>query len=82
MSKYLIIESRSPFDVVEPRNDCQMVADLANSGHDVTLFMVENGVVPVRSHSESTGLADLRNVRLRADSFSLNDSKFGIGSLN
>lgn len=51
MASYMLIESRDPFEV----NDVAYFYDLASSlksrGNDVTLFLVQNGVLPARQSS-------------------------------
>ena len=48
MARYLLIESRDPFD----SNDTQFWSDLAGqlaaAKNEVTLFLVQNGVLPAR----------------------------------
>lgn len=72
MAKYFLIESRSQFDATEVNNNYQLALDLAQSGHETTLFLVENGVLGARM-SASTGLANLSSVKLLADDFSLKE---------
>lgn len=73
MSQYLLIESRNPFD----SNDCANFVDLARGltedGHDVTVYFVQNGVLPVRAHARSALVAALAagGVTMLADVFSL-----------
>jgi predicted peroxiredoxin len=75
MHKYLLIESRDPFE----SNDVAYLYDLAGTlkqqGHDVTLFLLQNGVLPARKGPRSQRLADLSKagVRVMADDFSLHE---------
>lgn len=75
MTDYLLIESRDPFD----SNDTQYIRDLAKGlkrqGHEVTLFLVQNGVLPARPNVHSTALSDLARagVEVLADDFSLSE---------
>ncbi len=73
MAKYFLIESRSPFDSAEVKNNYQLASDLASKGHEVTLFLVENGVFAVRSTAEINDFSKLTNVNLFADDFSLRE---------
>ena len=52
MAKYFLIESRSPFDSAEVNNNYQLASDLASKGHEVSLFLVENGVFAAREMAE------------------------------
>jgi sulfur relay (sulfurtransferase) complex TusBCD TusD component (DsrE family) len=75
MSRYLLIESRDPFD----SNDTEFCRDLAQqlvaANNEVTLFLVQNGVLPTRSGARSDELTRLAGagVRVLADSFSLKE---------
>ena len=75
MSRYLLIESRDPFD----SNDTGFCRDLAQqlvaANNEVTLFLVQNGVLPARSGVRSGDLTKLAGagVRVLADSFSLKE---------
>jgi predicted peroxiredoxin len=75
MAKYLLIESRDPFEA----NDVAYLLDLAGTlkqqGNDVTLFLVQNGVLPARKGPRSQRLADLAKagVKIQADDFSLKE---------
>ena len=75
MSKYLLIESRDPFDTKEVSNDYQLAADLAKSGNETTLFLVQNGVLPVRKNAKRNGLDTLLDggVKIVCDEFSLRE---------
>ena len=76
MSKYLFIESRDPF----ASHDSCMFYDLARGqveeGNEVTLFLVQNGVLPARKDSiYADRLAELaeNGVTVLADEFSLRE---------
>ncbi|MDJ0510191.1 MAG: DsrE family protein [Crocosphaera sp.] len=73
MAKYFLIESQSPFDYPEVNNNYNLASDLAAAGNDVTLFLVENGVLAARSAVASQGLTNLGSVKLLADEFSLDE---------
>ena len=75
MSKYLLIESRDPFDSREVANDYQLAYDLAQAGNDTTLFLVQNGVLPVRKAAKRNGIHALKDsgVRIICDEFSLRE---------
>jgi intracellular sulfur oxidation DsrE/DsrF family protein len=75
MASYLLIESRDPFD----SNDagfCRDVAQqLAQQGEAVTLFLVQNGVLPARAGAHAYDLSELAKVGIEvlADDFSLRE---------
>lgn len=74
MGKYLLIESRDPFEAKDSFNYCELAAALAERG-EVTLFLVQNGVFPARRCRESQRLTDLAKagIRVLADDFSLRE---------
>ena len=73
MAKYLLIESRDPFDSNDCENFCRLAEGLAVAGNDVTFFLVQNGVLPARPGARSKLLADLTDagVEVLADDFAL-----------
>lgn len=74
MAKYLLIESRDLFEVNDVLYFYDLAAALAREG-DVTLFLVQNGVLPARRGARSPRLAELAaaGVRVVADEFSLRE---------
>ena len=73
MASYVFIESRDPFE----SRDTQFVEETAiavkERGHEVTVFLVQNGVLAAReSVRRLTRLADA-GVTLLADDFSLRE---------
>ncbi|HEY2901142.1 MAG TPA: DsrE family protein [Polyangia bacterium] len=75
MEKYLFIESRDPFESREVGQSYDLAAALAQEGKTVTLFLVQNGVLPARQSSESAALekAAKAGVQILADQFSLKE---------
>jgi intracellular sulfur oxidation DsrE/DsrF family protein len=73
MAKYLFVESRDPFEHVEVGHQLELVASLAKDGNQVTLFLVQNGVLPARKSVKSDALTRLAQggVEVLADDFSL-----------
>ncbi len=75
MANYLLIESRDPFEV----NDVAYFYDLASGlkarGNEVTLFLVQNGVLPARKNPSDDTLAKLATagVQVLADNLSLQE---------
>jgi intracellular sulfur oxidation DsrE/DsrF family protein len=75
MAEYLLVESRDPFDCVDVPSFWDLAQGLARDGHAVTLFLVQNGVLPARPGACSEGLAALARagVEVLADEFSLRE---------
>ena len=75
MPSYLLIESRDPFDSNDTGFCRDLATQLAAGKNDVTLFLVQNGVLPARSGARSGDLTRLAGggVRVLADSFSLKE---------
>ena len=76
MARYLLIESRDPFDSRDCDHFQEIARGLTQKGNDVTLFLIQNGVLPTRKEStHARGLSDLAraSVKLMADSFSLRE---------
>lgn len=74
MEKYLLIESRDPFETSGVLYFYDLAASLARQG-EVTLFLVENGVLAARPSRESRRLTELAaaGVLVLADEFSLRE---------
>ena len=75
MGKYLLIESRDPFDSADVRTTYDLVQGLADDANDVTVFLVQNGVLPARKASSVAG--DVQQLTTKAtvlaDDFSLRE---------
>jgi sulfur relay (sulfurtransferase) complex TusBCD TusD component (DsrE family) len=71
----LLIASRDPYTHVAARRCYELAAQLADEGRRVTLFLVQNGVLPAREGSGASPLAALagHGVRVLADEFSLRE---------
>src|SRR5437879_6433101 len=48
MSKYVLIESRDPFECKSAEEHYGLATALAEAGDEVTLVLVQNGVLPAR----------------------------------
>jgi sulfur relay (sulfurtransferase) complex TusBCD TusD component (DsrE family) len=72
---YLLIASRDPYGHGGTRSCYQLASQLAGEGHRVTLFLVQNGVLPARPSPASQELEALARsgVRVAADEFSLRE---------
>lgn len=76
MAKYLVIESRDPFDSSDSSYFSELVQGIAGQGNDTTLFLVQNGVLPTRKGSKYNDvLANLvqKKIKVLADGFSLKE---------
>ena len=75
MSRYVFIESRDPFE----SRDCRFVSETARalkeSGNEVVVFLVQNGVLAARKKAIGSHLPSLSEagVTLLADNFSLRE---------
>lgn len=83
MAKYLLIESRDPFESNDCTQYCQLAEGLAAAGNVVTFFLVQNGVLPARPGAKSQMLADLvaAGVEVLADDFALAERGISADSL-
>ena len=75
MPRYLLIESRDPFDSNDTGFCRDLATQLAAAKNEVTVFLVQNGVLPARSGVRSDDLTKLAGagIRVLADSFSLKE---------
>lgn len=75
MSDYMLISSRDPFEYGDADNLYRAATVLRTAGHDVTLFLVQNGVLAGRVGADNRSLRDVirAGVRVLADSFSLRE---------
>ena len=75
MAKYLLIESRDPFDSNDVANYSDLATALVEQGNKVTLFLIQNGVFPARPGKRSDSLASVAKagVEVLADEFSLRE---------
>jgi predicted peroxiredoxin len=75
MSRYVIIESRNPFDSRECRFITETARALKERGNEVVVFLVQNGVLAVRKKAAGNHLRLLSEagVALLADTFSLSE---------
>jgi intracellular sulfur oxidation DsrE/DsrF family protein len=74
MTRFMLIASRDPFEASDVLDYYDLAAALARTG-GVTLFLVQNGVLPARPSTWSPRLAalDAMGVRVLADEFSLRE---------
>lgn len=75
MNKYLLIESRDPFECNDVSYFYDLATRLAKAGNEVTLFLVQNGVLAARRSARSDALRTVADagVQVLADDFSLRE---------
>jgi len=75
MANYVFIESRDPFESRDTQFVVETASDLKERGNDVTVFLVQNGVLAARQNARGSHLPRLAEagVRLLADDFSLRE---------
>lgn len=75
MTKYLLIESRDPFENNVVARQYDLAVNLVREGNEVTLFLLQNGVLPARPGSFSSLLTTTAKagVQVLADDFSLRE---------
>ena len=75
MTHYVFIECRDPFESRDSRFIAETAADLKQHDNEVTVFLVQNGVLASRRNAVGSHLPQLAKagVRLLADEFSLRE---------
>src|SRR5688572_29228089 len=77
MAKYLLIESRDPYEYADAHYFYDLARDLARRGNEVAFFLIQNGVLVARQGATPDKLAELRRtapeLRVLADGFSLRE---------
>jgi hypothetical protein len=75
MAQYLLIESRDPFESNDVGYYYDLAKGLVEEGNQVTLFLLQNGVLAARPsiHSAKLDALALSGVTLLADDFSLQE---------
>jgi sulfur relay (sulfurtransferase) complex TusBCD TusD component (DsrE family) len=75
MAQYLLIESRDPFESNDVSYYYDLAKGLADDGHQVTIFLVQNGVLVARPSKCSAALSALARVgvKILADDFAIKE---------
>ena len=83
MAKYLLIETRDPFESSDVGFCHDLARRLTADGNQVILYLVQNGVLPARPGARAPGLAELVQaaVEVLADDFSLRERGISAGRL-
>lgn len=66
MASYLLIESRDPFEFADVALCHDLARRLAAAGNRVTVFLVQNSVLGVRSSARAAGYAELARAGVEA----------------
>ncbi len=79
MARYVLVESRDPFESRDVPYYYQLASDLAAKGENVTLFLVQNAVLAARRAAPNNPLAAVleSSVEVVADEFSLRERGIG-----
>jgi predicted peroxiredoxin len=73
MTKYVLIESRDPFESRDTAFVDEMALAIKERGHDVTVFLVQNGVLAARKTLQRLEPLVEAGVTLLADDLSLSE---------
>jgi sulfur relay (sulfurtransferase) DsrF/TusC family protein len=77
MAKYLLIESRDPYEYADTHYFYDLAGDLARRGNEVVFFLIQNGVLVTREGAQPNKVAALQaaapRIRVLADEFSLRE---------
>ena len=73
MTRYVFIESRDPFESRDTKFVEETAIGVKERGHDVTVFLVQNGVPAARKNVRLLGRLAEAGVTLLADDFSLRE---------
>ena len=75
MARYVLVESRDPFESNDVPYFYGLAADLAGNGEEVTLFLVQNGALATRKEATNNPLGGVleRKVEVLVDTFSLKE---------
>ena len=81
MSRYVFIESRDPFESRDTRFIEETAVWVKERGHEVTVFLVQNGVLSARTSAQRLGRLAEAGVTVLADDLSLRERGIKTGEL-
>ena len=81
MTRYVFIESRDPFESRDTQFVEETAAAVKQRGHDVTVFLVQNGVLAARKTAGRLDRLAEAGVTVLADDFSLRERGINAGEL-
>jgi sulfur relay (sulfurtransferase) complex TusBCD TusD component (DsrE family) len=73
MTRYVFIQSRDPFEAREPQFLEETAISVKERGHEVTVFLVQNGVLAARQSTGRLERLTQAGVTLLADDLSLRE---------
>ena len=73
MTRYVFIQSRDPFEAREPQFLEETAIAVKERGHEVTVFLVQNGVLAARQSTHRLERLTQAGVTLLADDLSLRE---------
>lgn len=73
MTRYVFIQSRDPFEAREPQFLEETAIAVKERGHEVTVFLVQNGVLAARQSTGRLERLTQAGVTLLADDLSLRE---------
>ena len=73
MTRYVFIQSRDPFETRDPQFLEETAIAVKERGHDVTVFLVQNGVLAARQSTRRLERLSEAGVTLLADDLSLRE---------
>jgi len=80
MEKYLLVQSRHPFESTHSDQFFSMVEGICERSNDVVVYFLQNGVLPTQKGSVHNGrITELlgEKIRILADKFSLEEHSIG-----
>ncbi len=83
MSKFFIVQSREPFTDGRADSDYELINNLVLAGNEVTVMLVQNGVLPARRGGMSNRFDTIchLNISMLADNFSLRQREIELDEL-
>lgn len=85
LPKYVLIESRDPFEYGDARYLYDMARGLAEKDNDVTVFLIQNGVMTTRPRVKDNPLPGVARhlpaIKVPADDFSLRERGISLSTL-
>jgi sulfur relay (sulfurtransferase) DsrF/TusC family protein len=75
VKQYLLIESRDPYESGLVRGHFDLALSLYEAGHAISIFLVQNAVLPARPNAAREALAPVlaAGIEVLADEFSLRE---------
>jgi predicted peroxiredoxin len=81
MSRYVFIETRDPFESRDTRFIEETAVQVKERGHEVMVFLVQNGVLAARMNAQRLGRLAEAGVAILADDLSLRERGIKPGDL-